>query len=385
MLASGQGGSDGAHAPALNSQKGRDAGKMATFIDKGEAILKTMTATLTELSQHSRKLNTVVQTVEQLQADVNSLKRKSPADDGAGPSCSKRPSMDVDAASAMSDSDSDTDRRADDPDVDTLFEPEHRQEEREDDFLGDIEQFFEERTITGEKVSEKVARVAEASLRGSLDDEKFKQLREKYRRPENVDNLQTPVVDSFIWKGLDRQTRARDVQIQKASAQLSQCLVPVIRTLDLLQSPGELEKGRLKELVTDTFKVIVSSITSNIKVRRDFMLKEMLPAVRGQCAKTVPSATSIFGDKIKEDIKTLNEKGIQITPAKPFLSSGGGVRTQGTYQQRNASPLDRTSFKRVQHHHMGQTNSQQHRYRKQQQKQPWQQKQGFNKRDNRHK
>ena len=276
MLASSQGGSSDAQAQPPRSQKGSDTGKMASFIDKGEAILNTMTATLKELSQHSRKLDTVVKNVERLQADVGSLKRKLPAEEtqeGDGPSCSKRQSRMVEETT-FSDSDSEeVDRLPDDLDVDTLFDPQLDTEQvEEDDFLDDLEQFFEEKTTTGDKVSEKLSRIADSSLRGTVDEEKYKQLKEKYRRPENILNLQTPQVDPFIWKKLDKIPKVRDVQIQRASAQISQCLVPVVRTLDILQSSSEVDKGQLRGLVTDTFKMMVSSIASNIKVRRGLLL-----------------------------------------------------------------------------------------------------------------
>ena len=112
-----------------------------------------------------------------------------------------------------------------------------------------------------------------------------------------MDNLQVPLADSFIWKKLERPTKARDVQIQKASAQMSACLVPMIKTLDLLQTSKDTDKAQLCELVMYTYKMMVSTVTFNNKVRREMMFKKMLPQVKSQCMATVPPATKLFGEK----------------------------------------------------------------------------------------
>ncbi len=52
-------------------------------------------------------------------------------------------------------------------------------------------------------------------LRAAVDENKLKELQEKYLRPENIDNLQVPLVDNTLWRQLLRELRARDVQYQK--------------------------------------------------------------------------------------------------------------------------------------------------------------------------
>lgn len=184
--------------------------------------------------------------------------------------------------------------------------------------------------------------------------DKFKELKEKYKRPANVDNMQVPTIDNTLWRVLDRQTRAVDLQLQRDMGSLTTCMIPVLHILDSLQNPTGNQKEdikKIKGLAGDTFKLMSHFIVANLQQRKEKIKKEkhLKPRVKAILKETTSSSTQLPGDKLKEEMKVLSEKAISLTTdggtdksgyrssQQSFLSRRGG--RQQTYQRRNhASP-----------------------------------------------
>ena len=100
----------------------------------------------------------------------------------------------------------------------------------------------------------------------------------------------------------------------------------LIQALDHIQSNRVLDRNILKTLTGDTFKLMAHSIASNNKTRKDKIQNALMPKYKIIASKSTPSATNLFGDKIKEEIKSLNEKitTIATTSRQSFLQRRGG-------------------------------------------------------------
>lgn len=238
-----------------------------------------------------------------------------------------------------------------------------------------MDQYFVPKSETGEKISDKLATVVNRILREDPSEEKFKELKEKYKRPANVENMQVPTIDNTLWRVLDRQTRAVDLQLQRDMGSLTTCMVPVLQILDSLQNPTGNQKEdikKIKGLAGDTFKLMSHFIGANIQQRKEKIKKEkhLKPRVKAILKETTSSSTQLFGDKLKEEMKVLSEKAISLTTdsgtdktgyrsaQQSFLYRRGGRQQTQTYQRQNhASPYNqhfrdqrKTYSKSNQHH-----------------------------------
>ena len=209
----------------------------------------------------------------------------------------------------------------------------------------DITSFLDEDKEQGEAVPEQLALLANKSLRCKSIDEKLKELRNKHKRPENVENLQVTKVDDILWGQLRPETKAFDYNQQKMQSVLSQALVPVIKLMQIVKKEGNKET---RELVADTFKILTQGIVISNENRREKIKKNLLPNYRKLCDNP-PSATKLFGDKLEEDIKKMKESKTKLTPFlqpqnKHFLSKrGGGSRP--LYQNRSYPSQNKQNFR----------------------------------------
>jgi hypothetical protein len=88
--------------------------------------------------------------------------------------------------------------------------------------------------------------------------------------------------------------------------------------------------------------MLVYTISSTNKARKDKLLKDIQPAYKAMCAKSKTSATLLFGDTLKEDLKVVGEKAPHITSYSAKKSSFLGRRQvpqhnrnhQGTYYKK---------------------------------------------------
>ena len=84
-----------------------------------------------------------------------------------------------------------------------------------------------------------IAEVTERALRGEItkkDEDKLQVLKEKYRWPANIANMQIPKIEQFMWKHLKKETRTSDVVQIKVLENYSYSLT-TDQSLGLVSSP----------------------------------------------------------------------------------------------------------------------------------------------------
>lgn len=319
--------------------------RTAKILDKSEAVLMKMAQTLEIMNKSLQKRQAEEPVGENLDPKC---KRAKPDEAQAGPSREKSPALPGSQSDSETDLLSSEDEEEIQPlDIDDILDNED-DGGSEDDLANELDSFFEEQSETGEKLnSEKIAKAANRSLSCPVEEDKIKEIRKKYKRPENVEFMQTPQVDHFVWRQLSRDVRNVDVQQQKATGQMVQCLIPILKAVDHINDNKTLDKGVLKPLIVDAFKMMAHSVASNSKTRRERIRNAVLPKFRNMIQKSKPSATLLLGDKIKEEVKALNEKSTAVTQSagsskQACLQKRGGA---AQYNRQRGIPYKNSSGK----------------------------------------
>ena len=190
--------------------------------------------------------------------------------------------------------------------------------------LSDLEDLFQPDDGTGECLTDKMARITKQALRGkkSKKDEKLKGLREKYKRPKNIENLQAPTVDEFAWRQMKREVKRVDYALKKGVLDCAQAITPLAKALEVMQ--GNSDPVTAKGYVMDAFKILCLTVKSTNIRRQELIKREMQPKYRDLCAEQ-PSATKLLGDNFLESVKKLDGTKTQLTmTSQIFLGKRGG-------------------------------------------------------------
>ena len=253
--------------------------------------------------------------MKQLSASVTSiqtqLKRKADEDEPTA-QCGKKVRA-TDEISSYSDGNSDIFE----DEIDCLLMNDDRIPDNPTDLscIDELTSFFIEETEWGENVKKGVAQAINKRLRSQADPEKMKALLDNYKCPQNIDNLQVPRVDSFLWDQLKTVTKGQDVGKQKTISLLNQSLVPLVRALDHVSGNASPDVASLKKYIGDAIKMMFSEINKINVHRRELIKKELFPKFRSLCTDDQPiSATGLFGDNLADQTKNLDtSKAIQMT------------------------------------------------------------------------
>ena len=291
----------------------------------------------------SGSVKTLAQAVQTLRSDVNDLKRK--RDDDQPPVQTKKlttgtanPSTNPSTSAAdkqsssipESSSEDDDDDLDGDDDIDALMEEPENQEEQadeEEDFLADIERFFQGQDKTGPDVGERIAKITNKALRGNMsedDDENLKKLMKEYRRPGNIPNLQVPQIENFLWRQLKRETKSSDFAMKKALENYALIMTPIIKALELWKT--KTDNKQVMEYVKDAFKILGLTIKVTNIARMDKVKKELNPDYKTLCTPEDTSASLLMGDDLSEKVKKVKEGSRNSLTGSSFLFKRGGSK-----------------------------------------------------------
>ncbi|KAH3882121.1 hypothetical protein DPMN_006052 [Dreissena polymorpha] len=333
---------------------------------RGEQILQDLQSNMEKFASIAKSVADMNKTIISLKNDVNSLKRKREeensdelSDQSQGPSDQHQIDQGptnpkkIMSVATISDSDSDTE-----DDLDRFLEncqDDSTQSDKEgDDFWEDLDDFCAEMNDTGDPVSDKIAEVCNKSIKIKASDEKIKEIKSRNKRPKNVEYLQIPRVEEFLWRQLRSSTRANDFMLQKNHGTLAQAAVPIVKALDHLQQSASKDKV-LKGHISDAFKLLTNGIAQNVAVRREKIKRDMQPKYK-HLGNLEPSAEKLF-DKIQENLKScestkliVNVKNNAGTNKKPFLGQWNKMPNNQKWDHRGGYPQKRQG----QHQQQGQ-------------------------------
>ena len=298
----------------------------------------------------SENIKTLAQAVQSIRSDVNELKRKKPPqcpedNDISGNNKKSRSQAEQPSTSGFAQHNvngrtsplsTSADREGahvlsdDESDIDDLLDEESEEntvDEEEDDLLNDLEDFFKGQETTGPEVPERIAKITQRALRGEIDKEaekKLKELRKKHKRPSNIDNMQIPTIEPFMWRQLRRGTRSTDFVQIKALESYNYILTPLIKALDLFKSQKDQKKA--VEYVADAYKLIGLTVKTTNIARMEKVKKELHPDYKSLCDPKKTTATSLMGENMSEEIKKVKESSKNSPFESPFLGRKGGSK-----------------------------------------------------------
>lgn len=346
-MADGQGGNAQAESSSAHASK-TTTNKLDSFLEKGETILAQVSASN---KVQSATIQCLKESIVGLRADVVSLKRKT-EDNEAG---SYKKSRDAEEQSSEGNVDSDNA----DSDIDEFLnppEPEQITDAPEGEFLQDLGSFFVEDNVVGEKIDEKLSKIVNKALRGNVDSEKLKLLQKKYKRPENVENLQIPKIDHFVWDQLKSNTKSNDFINQKCVGHLNQAMLPIITAMQHLNANPTPDISKVKQYMADSFKFLSYSVIETNTQRRESIKKEVFPKFKSLCKAEHPmSATNLFGENLGEELKKLDTSKVVKMTSKAkqsfnfkqdhFLSKRGGFKQTSPQYNYNRQNQNQYNYK----------------------------------------
>lgn len=100
-------------------------------------------------------------------------------------------------------------------------------------------------------------------------------LKDKYKRPSNVNNLQVPKVEDILWSQLRTQTKNVDYINQQAVTNYSLALIPIIKAMETLR--GKTDMKETNNFLMDAFKILCLSIKSTNVARAERIRKDLQP------------------------------------------------------------------------------------------------------------
>jgi hypothetical protein len=99
--------------------------------------------------------------------------------------------------------------------------------------MSEMEDFYNDCEETSGTIEESLAKTINSSLWSKISDSKFKELKAKYKRPDNCPNLMIPSVNEEVWSEKHpriNSIRSRDLKLQKILGYMIKGMIPIIET-----------------------------------------------------------------------------------------------------------------------------------------------------------
>ena len=95
--------------------------------------------------------------------------------------------------------------------------------------MDEMVEFYNDSEETGAAIEESLAKSINSSLRSKIPESKFKEMKAKYKRPENCGNLMIPKVNEQVWTEkhpMMNSIRSRDLNLQKIMGYTIKGMIP---------------------------------------------------------------------------------------------------------------------------------------------------------------
>ena len=200
-------------------------------------------------------------------------------------------------------------------------------DESEDDILKDLKSSFKGCEETGPAIDKDMADIVNAGLRAPSKSEEIKKLKEKFKRPANVENLQVPRTETIMWRNMSEKSRAADAAIQKAVAKFVPGVTAVIQQLELINKhKKEIKKNpifkEIRKLSTEAVSALSHAVFTSCQQRKDLIKNDIDEKFHSLCEPSHQvSATNLFGDNLNTKLKELDDtKKVSLSKRKSYYT-----------------------------------------------------------------
>ena len=164
---------------------------------------------------------------------------------------------------------------------------------------------YEKTDSVGPAIKDSLAKFIDHSISNFMDVKLYKELSDKYLRPDNTNNLVAPRCNIEIWKLLSENNKQRDIKIGKHQDKLVKGLIPLVLAMENCKDDTVLT------LLTDSFQLL-SQANMDINADRKDKLRSDLGKVKHLANKDLAVSNHLFGNDLEAELKKA-EVAIKLT------------------------------------------------------------------------
>lgn len=166
----------------------------------------------------------------------------------------------------------------------------------------------------GPNIEQKLADMTNALLKGNLSDASLKEKTEKYPRPGNCSFVQAPKMNKEIWNALTYDPRSSDLALQEVQANFLRSITPVLGVIESLYQKKDVVDSNSFDVIamiktlSDSIAFIGKANIGMVKFRKEAVRHNLASKFQRVCnTPTDFSGELLFGDKLPQDLKDINE------------------------------------------------------------------------------
>ena len=187
-------------------------------------------------------------------------------------------------------------------------------DQQPDEIPSDADEFgslsFEGEDTVGPAVADPLAAFVNQCSSKKIEKDKLHQLRSKNPRPSNCTALVVPQVNPCIWRELGRYQRLHDLHMQSCQGLVARGLSAVVQTKEALlktKTPSKSDLAEINSSLTSAVALLGNSMFELSMGRRDLLKSGINKRFHALCAPSVPVTSFLFGDKVHESLKEIND------------------------------------------------------------------------------
>ena len=177
----------------------------------------------------------------------------------------------------------------------------------------DIQIAFEGDEETGPDTNQLLADYIKDCTTRKIKPDRLKDIMKQFPRPGNCSTLTVPLVNNPVWGELNRRLKTNDVKLQSCQAMLSKGLAALIQAQERLEkiekqtTPSTNEINDVKARIKSSMALVGNAFHELSQRRKDLLKPVLADRYQKLCSSTTPVTKFLFGDKIAESIKEINE------------------------------------------------------------------------------
>ncbi|CAG2217231.1 unnamed protein product [Mytilus edulis] len=214
------------------------------------------------------------------------------------------------------------------------------------ELMDEMSEFYNDSEETSAAIEESLAKSVNTSLRSKIPDSKFKEIKSKYKRPENCQNLMIPSVNEEVWgekHSMLNAIRSRDLKLQKIMGYVIKGMIPAIETTnDILKAAlkkNTFEPTKNLRKMTDGIRMFAASYTQLNQYRKENFKPIMVGKFKKHTYTNNSVSDKLFGDDLQKKIEDIQKsKKISVTGFNTGFTEKPS--TSGYNNHRNSSEGD---------------------------------------------
>jgi|GEM_PF-6923895 len=170
---------------------------------------------------------------------------------------------------------------------------------------------FEGDEDAGPALPPKIANYVQGCASKRIDKDKLSDIKKRYPRPENCEALCVPQINQGIWKELSSRHRSMDIHVQATQGLVAKGLSAVlVAKEDLRKATSNANQEPFSKVHSELNDAIALLGNAHLQLshrRRELLRPGINPKYQSLCNSSQPVSTMLFGDKVQDTLKDMNE------------------------------------------------------------------------------